>query len=104
MQQVGRLSMEGLVGRTCRVAFFDPRRGPFLAVAWTGWFGVLLALFGPGHREARVEIAAGVERCRCRVDHRQRRDRGEVGWVTLRSERLADPTVGGGEHANHAGD
>ncbi len=66
----------------------------------TGRFGVLLALFGPGDREAGVEDAAGVERRRRRVDRRQRRDRLEVGRPGLSGEQLADRAVGDAEHAD----
>ncbi len=92
--------MEVLVGRAGLIAFFDPRVRPCLPVAGAGRFGVLLALFGPRHREAGVEDAAGVERRRRRIDHRQRRDRLEVGRAQLRREQLADRAVGDAEHAH----
>ena len=98
--QIRGLAVQGLVGRAGLIAFFDPRRCPCLPVAGTGRFGVLLALFCPGHRETGVQDAAGVERRRCRVDRRQRRDRLEACRLGLRREELADRAIGDAEHAD----
>src|SRR5665213_4578601 len=87
-----------LVGRAGCIAALDPFVGPVLAGGGARRLGVEVALFAPGHGETCVEDAAGVERRRRRVDHRQRRDRGEVWRAKLCGEELADTAVGDAEH------
>ncbi len=102
VEQVGGLAVQRLVGLAGFVAFFDLLRRPCLPVSGAGRFGVLLALLGPFDREAGVEDAARVERGRCRIDHRQRRDRREAGGLGLGREQLADAAVGDAEHPDLA--
>ncbi len=98
LQQVDRLGMQGLVGGAGLVAFLDALVGPFLARARAGRFGVMDPLFGPFEREPGVEDAARIQRRLGVVDHRQRRDRGQVRRLGGGGEELADPAVGDPHH------
>ena len=79
-EQVDRLAVERLVGLAGLVAAAG---SAVSAHVWppVGEAGsrVVHAVLRPREREAGVEDAAGVERGGGVVDHRQRRDRGEVG-------------------------
>ena len=99
-QQVCRLPVQFLVGRAGLIAVLYLFVRPVLAAVGAGRFGVVLSFFGPGHRETGVEDAAGIERRRCRIEHRQGRDRLEGVRSKLSREELADPAVGDAEHAH----
>ena len=64
--------------------------------------GVVHAVLRPRQGEARVEDAAGVQRGRRVVDHRERRDGGEVRRARGGDEELADAAVGDAHHADPA--
>ena len=80
------------------VALLDPLVGPALALGGRGRLRVVDAVLGPLDGEAGVEQPARVERGRGVVDHRERRDRGEVGRPGGADEELADPAVGDAGH------
>ena len=82
--QVAGLAVEGLVGRTGGVAVFDLLICPRLSAVRPGRLGVLLPLFGPGNCEAGVQDAPGIQRGRCRIDRRERRDGLEGRRIELR--------------------
>ena len=84
-----------------RVTGRDPGLGPLLA-ALAGGAGVGLAVLGPLEREAVVEDAARVQRGVGVVEHRERRDRGEVRRARLRDEQLRDAGIRDADHADLA--
>ncbi len=97
-EDVGGLAVQRLVREADLVAGLDAIRRPRLSAAGRG-LGVVLAVLRPRDGEAGVEDAAGVERAADGVvDHRQRRDRGEVRRLQLRDEELADPRVRQADH------
>ena len=100
--QVSGLGVERLVGRAGRVAVLNLLPGVGLPAIRTGRLGLVLALLGPVDGEPGVEDAAGIERRLRLVDHRERRDRGEVRRLGLRGEQLADAAVGDAHHPHLA--
>ena len=96
--QVGGFGVEHLVGRAGRVAGLDPVVRPRLPRIGTGRQRLVLALPRPLDREAVVEDAAGVQRRRSGVEHRQRRDGGERRRLEPCGEQLADPAVRDAHH------
>ena len=61
-----------------------------------------LAIFAPPHREPVVEDPTGVQRLVGVVEHRERRDRGEVRRPRGRDEELRQPRVRDADHADRA--
>ena len=94
LDQVDRLGVKVLVGRADLVAVLDLLVRPGLAAGRGRGLGIVHAVHCPLEGEARVQDPARIERRLAVVDHRQRRDRGQVGWVGLADEELADAAVG----------
>ena len=112
--QVRLLGMEGLVRLADLIVVVDdPVLGVGLAAEVVRVRGrvrirrrhrlrLVLPLIGPGDGEAGVELAAGVEGRLRLVDHRERRERGQVRGLGLAGEELADAAVGDAEHPDLA--
>ena len=73
--------VQDLVGPAGAVAALDALQGPRLPVAGGRRLGVEVARLRVRQAKPGVEYSAGIERGRGVVDHRQRRDRGQVGWI-----------------------
>ena len=97
-EEVDRFRVQGLVGGAGLIAFLDAFVGPFLAGGRRRRFGVVDPLLRPFEREPGVENAARIERRLGVVDHRERRDRGQVRRLGGGREELADPAVGDPHH------
>ena len=102
LEQVDGLAVQRLVGLAGLVALLDALVRPGLALLLGGRLGVVDALLGPVDGEARVEHAARVERRLRRVEHRQRRDRGQARRLPRGGEQLADAAVGDAHHPDLA--
>ena len=94
--------MQGLIGLADLIAFLDPLPGPALALGGRGRLRVVDPVLGPLHGEAGVEEASRVEGGGGVVDHRQGRDRCQMGRRRRADEELADPAVGDAGHSHPA--
>ena len=102
-EHAGSLQPERLVGAARLVTGRDALARPPLAASRAGrGSGIGLAVLRPPEREAVVEDAPGIQRGVGVVEHRERRDRGQVRRARVRDEQLGDARERDAHHADGA--